>query len=63
MRVRVVYGTQTGNSRSIAAQISDTLSEKGFDAECACLDQFKKVGRRACAPCASRRTRAPHARG
>jgi len=43
MRVRVVYGTQTGNSRSIAQQITSTLVEHGFESECACLDQFKKL--------------------
>lgn len=43
VRVRVLYGSQTGNSRGIAAQVSEELSKVGFDAPVAGLDQFKKV--------------------
>jgi sulfite reductase alpha subunit-like flavoprotein len=43
MRVRVMYGTQTGNSRGIANQLSDELKKLDFDAPVAGLDQFKKL--------------------
>lgn len=43
LRVRVLYGTQTGNSRGIAGQVSEELTKVGFDAPVSGLDQFKKV--------------------
>ncbi|KAJ1616254.1 protein MTRR-1, isoform b, partial [Pavlovales sp. CCMP2436] len=38
-----MYGTQTGNSRGIANQLSDELKKASFDAPVAGLDQFKKL--------------------
>ncbi|KAG8459020.1 hypothetical protein KFE25_006565 [Diacronema lutheri] len=43
-RVRVLYGSQTGNSRGIAGQLSEELQAAGFDAPVSGLDQFKKLG-------------------
>lgn len=40
----VLYGSETGNAKSIAEKLHEEAVEKGLDAELSVLDDFEKLG-------------------
>ncbi len=41
VEVTVLFGTDTGNSRMLAQSLTEKLKERGFQATCSAMDQFK----------------------
>lgn len=46
--ILVLYGSETGNSESIAARIHQELIELGYKSSLHCLSEFRKVGLHTC---------------